>query len=77
MCQEKVLLVDKSIVSDSLGDIPSDVQILGGVYVIPIFKGIMKNDGRNVTETEKTEEKPEEMDELTPVEKKSKSKKKK
>ena len=101
-CQEKELLVNKSIYSDSLGDIPSDVQILGGVYVIPIFKGIgklelhlcgvlsktnnqwrvcfpffMKNDGRNVTETEKTEEKPEEMDELTPIEKKSKSKKKK
>jgi len=102
LCQEKVMLVDRSISSDSLGDIPSDVQILGGVYVIPIFKGIgklelhlcgvlsktnnqwrvcfpffMKNDGRNVTETEKTEEKPEEMDELTPIEKKSKSKKKK
>jgi hypothetical protein len=30
-----------------------------------------------VTETEKTDEKPEETDELTPVEKKSKSKKRK
>ena len=101
-CQEKELYAYKSIIIDSLEKIPSDVKILGGVYVIPIYKGIgklelhlcgvlsntnnqwrvcfpffIKDDEKNLTDTEKSDKKTDETEELTPIEKKSKSKKRK
>lgn len=102
LCQEKELLVNKTICNDSLVGIPSDVMILGGVYVIPEFKGIgeiefhlcgilskvdnqwkvyfpflKKEDNTDLSEDEKIAEDKEGKDELTPVDKKSKSKKRK
>lgn len=102
-CQEKELLVNNTFCVDSLGKLPSDDQALGGVYVIPVFKGIgklelhlcgilsktdnqwrvyfpfiIKEENNNLSETEEaTGGVQEEKDELTPVEKKSKSKKRK
>lgn len=102
LCQEKEFLVNNTTCNDSLGRIPSDGIILGGVFVIPVFKGIgklelhlcgilsktdnhwkvhfpflKKEDNNNLSEVEEITESKEEKDELTPVEKKSKSKKRK
>lgn len=102
LCQEKELSAYDTICNDSLGNLPLDVTILGGIYITPVFRGIgklefhlcgilskmgnqwklyfpfLKKESRNnLPMAEKTAIDQERKDMLTPVEKESKSKKRK